>query len=84
MLLNCRKQWISQIQVQNVFSFFLLDLRVNYDPRAKIILFWQQLLSAKDAFETYITGEAVEGKQLKILDIYLNEFRFPKLDLLQK
>lgn len=84
MLLNCRKQWISQIQVQNVFSFFFLDLSVNYDPRAKIILFWQQLLSAKDAFETYTIGEAVEGKQLKTLDIYLNEFSFPKLDLLQK
>lgn len=84
MLLNCRKQWISQIQIQNVFSVFFLYLSVNYDPRAKIILFWQQLLSAKDAFETYTTGEAVEGKQLKTLDIYLNEFSFPNLDLLQK
>jgi len=84
MLLNCRKQWISQIQIQNVFSVFFLYLSVNYDPRAKIILFWQQLLSAKDAFETYTTGEAVEGKQLKTLDIYLNEFSFPKLDLFQK
>ena len=35
MLLNCRKQWISQIQVQNVFSFFFLDLRVNYVPQGK-------------------------------------------------
>lgn len=76
----------------NIFYFFnfiftlfcFTDLRVNYDPREKIILFQQQLLSVKDAFETYITGEAVERKQLKILDIYLNKFSFPKLNLFQK